>query len=280
MDGTTGETNAQTTDKEQNDITELPSGRVASSHGITPELINTAFRKAQERLGSSGGATLGGKPAEKSNPLESAGIEIFEQVPTEGERHIEAPATVTAEQTTIIQESAQKQDNPDQDLESMLETEKQQKIQEAQEAWGNLIKAMKESPVPFFTTSASKEMLFLIKPTRDPSNSSSEVYVVITKDGPKTIRTTKETRSIINKLYLNLTENPTVNNLETLEMTPLMISEASDPVSPVIKESQEMAAKIGEKRKEINVLETSKNLADKLMTSFNPQQASLTEPKI
>jgi hypothetical protein len=187
-----------------------------------------------------------------TSPLETADVEINSDLKA-------------AEQSSI---------DSDPDLESMLETERQQKIQETQEAWVNLINAMKESPLPFFAISISKEMLFLIKSTRDPSNPDSEIYVVITKDGPKATQATKETRDMIIKLYLNPTEDLTVNKLEVLEMSPLLISETSDPVSPVIKESQEMAAKIRKIKEESRELDNSKNFADKLTASFRPQQAS------
>jgi len=263
----TGGSDAQTVaGGETSGITELPSGRVASSNGITPELIEEGFLKAQERLGNSGGATLGGKPADETNLLKSAGIEIS-KAPLVQET---ADAAIGSDSKVAEQSSI----DSDQDLESMLETERQQKTQETQEAWVNLINAMKESATPFFAASVSKEMLFLIKPTRDPSSPDSEVYVVITKDGPKMIQATKEARRMINNLYLNPTEDPTINKLETLEMTPLLISGASDPISPVIKESQEMAARIGEKRKEIEALKTSRNLAEKLKGSLSPQQAT------
>ncbi|MDZ4227998.1 MAG: hypothetical protein U1E54_02010, partial [Candidatus Levybacteria bacterium] len=124
------------------------------------------------------------------------------------------------------------------------------------------------------------EMLFLIKPTRDPSDPNSEIYIVITNDGPKTIQATKETKGVINKLYLNPTEDPTVNKLETLEMAPFLISEASDPVSSVIEESQGMAEKIGKIKEESKKLEESGKLANKLTESFKPQQVSPTVTKV
>lgn len=259
--------------EQKSGITELPSGRVASSSRETDEeALAIAFRREQERLGKSGGVSSGTEPADGADPLKSAGIEISKSPLVQ-----ETAGTAIGSDLKVAEQSSI---DSDQDLESMLETEKQQKTQETQEAWVNLINAMKESPVPFFTTPVSKEMLFLIKPTRDPSNPNSEIYVVITKDGPKTIQATKETKGIINKLYLNPTADPAVNKLEALEMAPLMISEASDPVSLIIKESQEMAAKIGKIKEESRKLEESKKLANKLTESFRPQQVSPVMPHV
>lgn len=260
------------------EVTKLPGGYLQSTHGITPELIKQGFEDAQKRREKSGGALPGAEPPNETNPLEPAGIELTrEQPPIQGKTVLTTESTSTKPAAPV--EGEQHVEPLDPDLESMLETERQQKTQEARKAWVDLMNAMKENPVPFFTASASKEMLFLIKPTRDRSNLNSEMYIVITKDGPKAIRASREARDMINKLYLNPTEDPTVNTLEALEMTPLLISDASELIGSVIKESQEMAVKIGGIKEECGKLEESKKLADKLTEPFKPQPASPDMPK-
>lgn len=278
--GATGEDAAGVPAEGTSGITKLPGGYLQSTHGITPELIRQGFEEAQKRREKSEGAPP--PPEEKltdeTNPPKPTGIELAQEQPSiQGEAGLTTESTSTKPAAPV--EEKQHVEPSDSDLESMLETERQRKTQEARKAWVDLMNTMKENPVPFFTASASKKMLVLIKPTHDPSNPNSETYIVITENGPKAIQATKEARGMINKLYLNPTEDPTVNTLETLEMTPLSISDATDLVSSVITESQGMAAKIGKINEECGNLEASKELANKLTDTIKPQQVSPDMPK-
>lgn len=171
------------------------------------------------------------------------------------------------------------------DLESILTTKMQRKKQETQETWGELAKTIynDEDKNPYFVTLGPNEqkILIFIKPTNNPTDLDSEMYIAITKDGPLIIPATEEIRGMISKKLLNSgsdsDEYPEiVSKIKTLNMIPSSPEdeESFDLISSVIKKSKELAIKIREIIGETKNLEGSKALAEKLRGVVGPQQAS------
>jgi len=152
-------------------------------------------------------------------------------------------------------------------IESMLEKEKLQKQQEAQDAWKELINSIddgkNENPYFVSLTTNEQKTLVLIKPTDGK-------FIQITPDGLKATQATKEIQSMINKHILNSKDN----KLENLDGTLIPTEDGLNLINKAIEESQKTAVEIGRRREEIKRLETNKTFPQKIMELVKSRQAA------